>query len=93
MRCVAGLVTVNMSVIQNSLPPESVNYYDTFKDAVFERYRLGPDYFWKKIRNNTPLLRQTLNEFVAQLKYLYQKCKKEAKVNNMEGVDVLMVLD
>lgn len=34
MRFISGLVTGNMSIILNSLPPESMNDYNAFKDAV-----------------------------------------------------------
>lgn len=43
--------------------------------------------------NNTLLLGQSLTKFAGQLEDLYQKWKKGAKVNTIDGVDALMVLD
>ncbi|KYO39439.1 hypothetical protein Y1Q_0021089 [Alligator mississippiensis] len=93
MRHMVALVEGDMSVVLNSLPSESADNYDAFKNAVSSRFKLGPDYFQKKFRNIRPQPEQTMADFVALVWDALLKRADRAKAGNLEKVLYLMVLD
>ncbi|KYO43084.1 hypothetical protein Y1Q_0018523 [Alligator mississippiensis] len=93
MKHMAALVEGSMSVVLDSLPLESADNYDAFKNAVSSRFKLGPYYFWKKFRNICPQPEKTMADFAALVWDALLKWAEGAKADNLEKALHLMVLD